>query len=92
MSIQSVVNTNADGTVMLTWPPVLGSMWNAGVPLQIPPYPPHGDAVSWDLAFELTTNKPSYEDEPIPGDVNLDRVVNLADVAIVADNWLKTAP
>ena len=92
VSIQSVVNANADGTVMPTWPPVLGSIWNAGVPLQIPPYPPHGDATSWDLAFELSTIKPSYEDDPIPGDINLDRVVNLADVAIVGAHWLETAP
>ena len=59
-----------------------------GVPLQIPAYPhPHGDAISWDLAFEISTNEPSYEDDPKPGDVNRDGRIDLADVAIVAANY-----
>ncbi|MHC4882188.1 MAG: DUF7901 domain-containing protein [Planctomycetota bacterium] len=90
--------TDASGTT--TWPPVLGSLWSAGVPLQIPAYTGHGshaDAISWDLAFEISTNEPAYEDDPIPGDVGgpgttePDGTVDLNDLAIVARNWLTVA-
>ncbi len=94
--------TDALGTTTSTWPPVLGSLWSAGVPLQIPAYTPlfpnHGDAISWDLAFEISTNEKAYEDDPIPGDtggpngVGPDGVVNVYDLLIVAQNWLKLAP
>jgi hypothetical protein len=74
------------------WPPVVGATkWMAGIPIQHPPYPdPEG--VSWDVAFELTTNEPAYEDNPIPGDSNLDGEVNFIDVAITAAHWLEKAP
>ncbi len=93
VSIQSVSPIPIPGTTtMLSWPPVLGSQWVAGVPLQIPAYDPqvqnsHSHAVSWDLAFELTTIEPSYKDNPIPGDINLDGVVDLGDAGIMAGNW-----
>jgi hypothetical protein len=76
----------------LPWPPVVGATkWMTGVPIQHPPYPdPEG--VSWDVAFELTTNEPAYEDDPIPGDSNLDGTVNFIDVAITAAHWLEIAP
>jgi len=74
------------------WPPVVGTTkWIDGIPLQYPPYPdPEG--VSWDVAFELTTNEPAYEDNPIPGDLNTDLTVDFRDVAILANNWLAVAP
>ncbi|MGB2807415.1 MAG: hypothetical protein WBC22_06730 [Sedimentisphaerales bacterium] len=74
------------------WPPVVGTTkWINGIPIQYPPYPdPEG--VSWDVAFELTTNEPAYEDNPIPGDANLDGVIDFKDVAITAANWLEKAP
>jgi len=73
-----------DGTL---WPPDLkiGSQWVIGDPIF---WPTEED--SWDVAFELTTNQPAYEDEPIPGDLNADKIVNLRDIAILANNWLKT--
>jgi hypothetical protein len=76
----------------LPWPPVVGATkWITGIPIQHPPYPdPEG--VSWDVAFELTTNEPAYEDNPIPGDENADGEVNFKDVAITAANWLARAP
>ena len=70
-----------------TWPPALGDTWADGVPIEYPA------DVSWDLAFELTTNQPSYQDDPIPGDVGgadgvPDGVVDIFDFSIVALNWL----
>jgi hypothetical protein len=47
---------------------------------------------SWDVAFELTTNAPNYPDDPIPGDLNADKIVNLRDLDIMATNWLETWP
>jgi hypothetical protein len=71
------------------WPPTLGSHYGNGVPIQIPEYPQEGE--SWDLAFELTTNrKPACSD--MDGDINHDCVVNLSDFAILAGDWLKTSP
>jgi len=74
------------------WPPVVGTTkWIDGIPLQYPLYPdPEG--ISWDVAFELTTNEPAYEDNPIPGDLNTDLTVDFRDVAILANNWLAVAP
>jgi hypothetical protein len=71
--------------------PNLGSKWVGGNPITFPPYP-NPDSVSFDMAFELTTNEPAYEDNPIPGDLNGDKIVNFYDLAILANNWLKTAP
>jgi hypothetical protein len=74
------------------WPPVVGTTkWINGIPIQHPPYPdPEG--VSWDVAFELTTNEPAYEDNPIPGDSNLDGVFDFKDLAITLAHWLERAP
>ncbi len=106
VSIQEVTTTttNADGTTTTTiaWPPVLGSQWSNGVPLQIPAYNPqfpnHGDSISWDLAFEISTNEDIIEDDPIDGDIGgpngpgPDGVVNIFDLRIIALNWLRVAP
>lgn len=72
-------------------PPTLGSVWVGGNPITFPPYP-NPDSVSFDMAFELTTNEPNYADNPIPGDLNADKIVNFIDVAILANNWLVSAP
>ncbi len=90
VSIQEVVTTSADGTTTTTWPPTLGSQWAMGVPLQIPAYSDpdqSGDAVSWDVAFELTTIEPSYKDNPIPGDLDDDGDVDIVDLSIMAANY-----
>ena len=70
-----------------TWPPVVGSMWNSGVPIQYPPYP-NPDSISFDMTFELTTNKPDPNDPPASPDLNYDGTINLYDLAIVADRWM----
>jgi hypothetical protein len=71
--------------------PSLGSVWVNGNPITYPLYPdPHG--VSFDMAFELTTNEPAYADNPIPGDLNGDKIVNFFDFAIMANNWLVSVP
>jgi hypothetical protein len=72
-------------------PPTLGSQWVNGIPITFPPYP-NPDSVSFDMAFELTTNEPAYADNPMPGDLNGDKIVNFYDLAILANNWLKTSP
>jgi hypothetical protein len=88
------IEMTADGI----WPPKLGSAWGSGTPIALPPYP-DPDAVSWDLAFELTTNEKAYIDDPIPGDIGgpggsltPDGIVNLNDLAIMAAHWLVAAP
>lgn len=44
------------GPDVADWPPVIGTQWAATSPIKLPPYPdPCG--VSWDMAFELTTNE-----------------------------------
>jgi hypothetical protein len=65
------------------WPPVLGSQWLSGQPIEYP------RGVSWDLAFELTTNKPTA---PPTVDINVDGIVDLKDFAILASYWLRTIP
>lgn len=70
-----------DGTVPPTWPPTIGSMWVNGRPIEYP------TGTSWDVTFELTTNEPSYKDNPIPGDLNFDGSVNFRDLVIMAGNW-----
>lgn len=78
--------STADGT----WPPVLGSLYGGGIPLQLPEYPdPQG--VTWDLAFELTTNQePPCHD--LEGDINHDCTVDLDDLTAFAADWLKSSP
>ncbi|MBL7215676.1 MAG: hypothetical protein ISS71_08370 [Phycisphaerae bacterium] len=78
------------------WPPIVNNtQWVTGIPIQWPPHPdPEG--VTWDMAFELTTNEPAYEDDPIDGDISgpdgiPDGEVNLIDLSVIAANWLTTA-
>lgn len=65
------------------WPLGLNSNWVNGQPIEYP----HG--VSWDLAFELTTNDTTV---PPPVDFNADGVVNVKDLAVFANYWLTTWP
>ncbi len=69
-----------------TGPPVLGSKWIAGNPIMFP------DDVSWDVAFELTTNEPRPHDKPASPDLNWDGIVNWKDVRITAGAWLAPVP
>jgi hypothetical protein len=78
-----------DGTDV--WPPSIGTSVTAANPI----YWPGGDPltrVSWDLSFEITTIEPDYCDDPIPGDLNCDKRVDLLDLGIFVSNWLATAP
>ncbi|KPJ66111.1 MAG: hypothetical protein AMJ43_09085 [Coxiella sp. DG_40] len=69
------------------WPPKVCTYWTGGNPIYWP-----DPCDTWDLAFELTTNKPAYADDPVPGDLNADKIVNLFDLAILARNWLVSSP
>lgn len=80
------LNIDWNPPVPPNWPPMWGWEYVSGEELMGP------DGVSWDLSFELTTKEPAYEDVPIPGDLNADKVVDLRDVAILANNWLVKAP
>lgn len=72
------------------WPPKLGSTFGQGEPIQLPPYPSPG-GMSWDMAFELTTNvKPPCH--TLEADINHDCIVNLLDLRIMAQQWLMTSP
>jgi len=73
-----------DGTI--SWPPHLGNVVNGGNSVLINEFEP------WDLAFEITTNLPAYRDNPIPGDIDRNGIVDLLDFAQLAKNWLETAP
>ena len=48
------------------------------------------DGEWFDLAFELTTNKPKCPG--LTADLNKDCIVNLNDFAILADQWLESTP
>ena len=79
-----------DASGASVWPPTLGAIWNAGVPVQVPEYPdPTGK--TWDLAFELTTNvrPPCHE---LEADLNHDCKVDILDFAEFAAQWLETSP
>jgi hypothetical protein len=76
--------TRQDG---LMWPPAIGSTWVDGSGGEI-----ELNAVSWDLSFELTTIHEAYVDNPIEGDIDLDRDVDLSDLVRFAENWLATSP
>ena len=77
------IQNTADGT----WPPVIGS--TVGMtdcdPVEWPQ-----DQISWDLAFELTTNEPKCPG--LKADLNEDCIVNLPDFAMMAQEWLLTSP
>jgi len=70
------------------WPPQPGDSWSYGVPVKYPP------CTSWDLAFELTTNRECDPNEPQPpsADLNGDGIVNFDDLAILAEQWLTGSP
>ena len=80
-------NHPVNGTTWPPTPPTVGSKWVLGNPIYFP-----DPNYSWDVAFELTTNAPNYPDDPIPGDLNADKIVNLVDLDIMATNWLTAAP
>jgi hypothetical protein len=69
-----------------TWPPVIGSTLTMTDcdPVEWP------DGISWDLAFELTTNEPKCPG--LTADLNDDCIVNLIDFSIIASEWLWTSP
>ncbi len=69
-----------------TWPPKIGSVWGNGIPLEFP------HCISWDLAFELTTNKICDPAGPPNADVNHDNIVNLIDLSYLAAQWLTPGP
>jgi len=62
------------------WPPTIGASWLSGKPVEYPAQ------ISWDLAFELTTNKPEPQVPFLDGDLN--GIVDLRDLAILASQWL----
>jgi len=67
------------------WPPVIGSQWAGGMPIEFP------EGVSWDMAFELSTNEPP--DFGIPSaDIDQNGWVDFVDFAIFADQWLTAGP
>jgi hypothetical protein len=53
-----------------------------GAPIEFPA------GVSWDVAFELTTN----EEGTPSADLNHDKIVNFKDFAIFASQWLTAGP
>ncbi len=67
-----------------TWPPVVGSKYDSGEPVEFP------EKISWDLSFELTTNE-SEPNEPNT-DLNLDGITNLVDVVFTVRRWLLVWP
>jgi len=72
------------------WPPVIGSQWANGMPIQVPEWPdPMG--VSWDMAFELSTNEPP-DFGTQSADLNQDGIVDFFDFAIFANQWLTAGP
>ncbi|HUW19930.1 MAG TPA: DNRLRE domain-containing protein [Sedimentisphaerales bacterium] len=66
-----------------TWPPGFGAWWKAGTPIEFPA------GVSWDMAFELTTNRPGPND--LISDLNNDGAVDFKDFAKLANEWLKSS-
>ncbi|MFA6177146.1 MAG: hypothetical protein WC765_11270, partial [Phycisphaerae bacterium] len=63
-------------------PPIIGAQWMVGAPIEFPA------GVSWDVAFELTTN----EEGTPSADLNHDKIVNFKDFAIFASQWLTAGP
>lgn len=70
------------------WPIKLGATYTGGEPIQLPPWPVT-DGQSWDMAFELSTNKPTI---PASADLNYSGFVDLADFALFAQQWLTSQP
>jgi hypothetical protein len=68
------------------WPPQIGDQWLSGVPIEYPRW------VSWDLAFDLTTNQ---DCDPTPAynpDFDNSGVINVIDLAGIAQLWLSAFP
>jgi hypothetical protein len=82
---------NDDAVVMQganPWPPVVGgTTWMVGYPIEWPPWP-NPEGVSWDVAFELSTNEPGTPS----ADFNNDGIVNFLDFATFAQQWLTPGP
>ncbi len=70
------------------WPPVIGSVWANGTPVK---YPVDPCGVSWDMAFELSTNEPP-DFGTQSADLNQNGWVDFFDFAIFANQWLTTGP
>ncbi len=67
-------------------PPAIGNHWKGGEHVFLLQ---DGVEVSWDLAFELTTNvRPPVKS----ADLNFDEIVNLEDLSIFASQWLSPGP
>jgi hypothetical protein len=74
------------------WPPVVGATtWMYGIPIQWPAWPSL-EGISWDMAFELSTNEPDPNPQYNSMDFNKDGIVNFLDFAAFANEWLKTGP
>jgi hypothetical protein len=67
-----------------SWPPNIGSNFLSGQPVEYP------EKLSWDLAFELTTNEPEREVPVL--DVDLSGIVDWKDFAHFANQWLTVWP
>jgi hypothetical protein len=70
------------GSPIPPWPPQIGAKWLQGEPIVLP------DGVSWDMAFELTTNEPGTP----CADLNGDGIVNFKDFVFMAEQWLQSCP
>ncbi len=70
-----------------TSPPAIGDHWTGGEHVYL--LGGEGMEISWDLAFELTTNVPPEEKE---ADLNFDGAVDFEDFSIMAGKWLTTTP
>ena len=67
------------------FPPAIGDSWTGGEPIML-------DLVSWDLAFELTTNeKPPGTCYEHDGDINHDCIVDIIDFSLLAADFMKTS-
>jgi hypothetical protein len=69
------------------WPPHVCTWYNGGDPIRWP-----DPNTSWDMAFELTTNRPDTNLPPGSPDLNHDGMVDFKDFAIFAAHWLKSVP
>ncbi len=63
--------------------PTLGANWLDGEPITF-------QDVSWDMAFELTTNE--LEPGSSPVDLNPDGAVNFSEFVVMAGQWLQSSP
>ena len=78
-----VIQSAIPWPLVVNSPPVIGSQWAGGFPLEFPV------GVSWDMAFELSTNEPP-DFGTQSADLNQNGWVDFIDFAIFADQWLTT--